>query len=224
MNCRRASAAAPENGSNRDAPSGPPGGLAAERTETAVWRPLGEVLGPIRGSIAGPKPSVAVAFAGGIWHSSARCRRVRRQSFGCGCSSVVEHDLAKVGVEGSSPFARSRNSKMAEFDEGPLTGGLFVLGHRSRRPLVGCIAFGPFDEFSDDRSAAKRFWLLPRLQSNAYLPRIIPGLEEISSQMVRTQPGRTATLLSRNGCDSIHPSDPPHNRPNWRLSRGVEIK
>jgi hypothetical protein len=32
----------------------------------------------------------------------------RRQSFGCGCSSVVEHDLAKVGVEGSSPFARSR--------------------------------------------------------------------------------------------------------------------
>jgi hypothetical protein len=27
---------------------------------------------------------------------------------GCGCSSVVEHDLAKVGVEGSSPFARSR--------------------------------------------------------------------------------------------------------------------
>ena len=28
-------------------------------------------------------------------------------SYGCGCSSVVEHDLAKVGVEGSSPFARS---------------------------------------------------------------------------------------------------------------------
>ena len=30
-------------------------------------------------------------------------------AFGCGCSSVVEHDLAKVGVEGSSPFARSKN-------------------------------------------------------------------------------------------------------------------
>jgi hypothetical protein len=27
--------------------------------------------------------------------------------FGCGCSSGVEHDLAKVGVEGSNPFARS---------------------------------------------------------------------------------------------------------------------
>jgi hypothetical protein len=25
----------------------------------------------------------------------------------CGCSSGVEHNLAKVGVEGSNPFARS---------------------------------------------------------------------------------------------------------------------
>ena len=33
-----------------------------------------------------------------------------RRHLGCGCSSVVEHDLAKVGVEGSSPFARSRFS------------------------------------------------------------------------------------------------------------------
>src|SRR5712675_1561984 len=29
-------------------------------------------------------------------------------SYGCGCSSGVEHDLAKVGVEGSNPFARSK--------------------------------------------------------------------------------------------------------------------
>src|SRR5947208_13012009 len=34
-----------------------------------------------------------------------------RRHLGCGCSSVVEHDLAKVGVEGSSPFARSRSSR-----------------------------------------------------------------------------------------------------------------
>src|SRR5690348_5164563 len=27
---------------------------------------------------------------------------------GCGCSSGVEHDHAKVGVEGSNPFARSK--------------------------------------------------------------------------------------------------------------------
>src|ERR1700756_3957792 len=31
-----------------------------------------------------------------------------RPEFGCGCSSGVEHDLAKVGVEGSNPFARSK--------------------------------------------------------------------------------------------------------------------
>ena len=30
--------------------------------------------------------------------------------YGCGCSSGVEHDLAKVGVEGSNPFARSKFS------------------------------------------------------------------------------------------------------------------
>jgi hypothetical protein len=29
-------------------------------------------------------------------------------SAGCGCSSGVEHNLAKVGVEGSNPFARSK--------------------------------------------------------------------------------------------------------------------
>ena len=28
---------------------------------------------------------------------------------GCGCSSGVEHNLAKVGVEGSNPFARSKS-------------------------------------------------------------------------------------------------------------------
>ena len=53
--------------------------------------------------------------------------RVRRH-LGCGCSSVVEHDLAKVGVEGSSPFARSRFSSMANYrivDRPPL-GGLVV--------------------------------------------------------------------------------------------------
>jgi hypothetical protein len=29
-------------------------------------------------------------------------------ALGCGCSSGVEHNLAKVGVEGSNPFARSK--------------------------------------------------------------------------------------------------------------------
>src|SRR5580704_12809458 len=31
--------------------------------------------------------------------------------YGCGCSSGVEHNLAKVGVEGSNPFARSNKIK-----------------------------------------------------------------------------------------------------------------
>jgi hypothetical protein len=37
-----------------------------------------------------------------------------RPDFGCGCSSGVEHDLAKVGVEGSNPFARSKNTPIFE--------------------------------------------------------------------------------------------------------------
>src|SRR5215470_6095351 len=40
--------------------------------------------------------------------SSGRLRA--RPEVGRGCSSGVEHDLAKVGVEGSNPFARSKNS------------------------------------------------------------------------------------------------------------------
>ena len=35
-------------------------------------------------------------------------RAVQPSCVGCGCSSVVEHNLAKVGVEGSNPFARSK--------------------------------------------------------------------------------------------------------------------
>jgi hypothetical protein len=37
------------------------------------------------------------------------------QSLGCGCSSGVEHNLAKVGVEGSNPFARSRDFFSSSF-------------------------------------------------------------------------------------------------------------
>src|SRR6478752_3004649 len=33
-----------------------------------------------------------------------------------GCSSGVEHNLAKVGVEGSNPFARSRLSNLREIE------------------------------------------------------------------------------------------------------------
>jgi hypothetical protein len=44
-------------------------------------------------------------MAGAFWHRCAL--RLRPHTYGRGCSSGVEHDLAKVGVEGSNPFARS---------------------------------------------------------------------------------------------------------------------
>src|SRR5580658_9152987 len=46
-----------------------------------------------------------------LWHSKVAARVLcpvcRLTLLGCGCSSGVEHNLAKVGVEGSNPFARS---------------------------------------------------------------------------------------------------------------------
>jgi hypothetical protein len=49
---------------------------------------------------------------------------------------VVEHDLAKVGVEGSNPFARSRNFRMAEFNEGPRTSRAFRFGNSDIPSIV----------------------------------------------------------------------------------------
>ena len=49
----------------------------------------------------------SVAKPAAIWHSSVYGGRLAALPNGCGCSSAVEHDLAKVGVEGSIPFARS---------------------------------------------------------------------------------------------------------------------
>ncbi len=42
-----------------------------------------------------------------IVHKRGIVTACRDVPYGCGCSSAVEHDLAKVGVEGSIPFARS---------------------------------------------------------------------------------------------------------------------
>src|ERR1700684_1825060 len=55
-----------------------------------------------------------VAKPAALWHSKATarvyCPVCRLTLLGCGCSSGVEHNLAKVGVEGSNPFARSKKS------------------------------------------------------------------------------------------------------------------
>lgn len=50
---------------------------------------------------------LTVAFGIRLRNKAVRCRSKRR-GHGCGCSSGVEHNLAKVGVEGSNPFARSK--------------------------------------------------------------------------------------------------------------------
>ena len=59
---------------------------------------------------AGPD---AVANRGALWHSLATVPLMRwpLTLLGCGCSSGVEHNLAKVGVEGSNPFARSKQNQ-----------------------------------------------------------------------------------------------------------------
>src|SRR6185295_19077366 len=59
-----------------------------------------------------------------------------RGVFGCGCSSGVEHDLAKVGVEGSNPFARSNttNGKISLFQQ-------FQLRFFTRLVAIAALAF-----------------------------------------------------------------------------------
>jgi hypothetical protein len=47
----------------------------------------------------------------GIGRPSAACGRL---PYGCGCSSGVEHNLAKVGVVGSNPIARSIFQRLFE--------------------------------------------------------------------------------------------------------------
>jgi hypothetical protein len=70
------------------------GGGRAKGTDRANARPIGP----------GQRPRLQIRPPFGIAslrRSSPPCPN------GCGCSSGVEHDLAKVGVEGSNPFARS---------------------------------------------------------------------------------------------------------------------
>ena len=90
-----------------------------------------------------------------------------RRHLGCGCSSVVEHDLAKVGVEGSSPFARSRFSwylnyfrqaaerRLFRFDPGGATNELGTAPSRHRF-------------VRSDVTSALRFQWKPQVSSKRY--------------------------------------------------------
>src|SRR5437763_7531720 len=59
----------------------------------------------------------------GIGGAAAHLHRRTPTLFGCGCSSGVEHNLAKVGVVGSNPIARSKNRFGAE----PCPEGVIIL-------------------------------------------------------------------------------------------------
>jgi hypothetical protein len=66
-----------------------------------------------------------------LWHSFPRSPLLRwpLTLLGCGCSSGVEHNLAKVGVEGSNPFARSRifiDISRSRFPQPPSCPGIAV--------------------------------------------------------------------------------------------------
>src|ERR1700686_3781611 len=87
-----------------------------------------------------------VAKPAALWHSKAAarvfCPVCRLTLLGCGCSSGVEHNLAKVGVEGSNPFARSkidqafsRKSKIANFRRG---GHGVAIPRRVKKPRLQC--------------------------------------------------------------------------------------
>src|ERR1700733_3368832 len=65
-----------------------------------------------------------VAISRGLRHKRLSSVSSRR---GCGCSSGVEHNLAKVGVEGSNPFARSKIPRKINRLEASLDRGQRVL-------------------------------------------------------------------------------------------------
>lgn len=74
-------------------------------------------IGSDEGVFGTPPAKGADSTRRGLLHSRAafgiglRTAAAQASAFlGCGCSSGVEHNLAKVGVEGSNPFARSRKS------------------------------------------------------------------------------------------------------------------
>ena len=59
--------------------------------------------------------------------------RGKSNRLGCGCSSGVEHNLAKVGVVGSNPIARSKESA-TQRNSDPIRRGELSVARASRPP------------------------------------------------------------------------------------------
>jgi hypothetical protein len=82
---------------------------------------------------------------------------------------VVEHDLAKVGVEGSSPFARSRNFTTPSKLKRPAVGGLFFsigAGVAEARGTRFSVATDVIASNSLSSSRPKKALKIPRLSQN----------------------------------------------------------
>ena len=89
--------------------------------------------------MAGGHSSVGRALE---WHSRGRRfdsawlhHPAKRENGACGCSSGVEHNLAKVGVEGSNPFARSNSFERGNPSKRRPLGRLSCLGLKQTGPL-----------------------------------------------------------------------------------------
>jgi hypothetical protein len=130
---------------------------------------------------------------------------------------VVEHDLAKVGVEGSSPFARSRFPyREPRFDEGPLTSGLFVwhdvdvIAQRAGR-IEACCWTERSEVGKDPRSGPSGPWILfdaamqrEPASTNCLEPNRVA--ENFFSISIEPDPERRA-LLTGHDCANIFASD-----------------
>jgi hypothetical protein len=60
---------------------------------------------------------------------------VQSGAAGCGNSSVVEHDLAKVGVAGSNPVSRSSKFSCRLLEDQPARTARFAECRKPRKPL-----------------------------------------------------------------------------------------
>jgi hypothetical protein len=100
---------------------------------------------------------------------------------------VVEHDLAKVGVEGSNPFARSKIFRMAKFVEGPLPSGLFAFRKCVRqRPTIRGHAAGVLRTWFHEPGFRNLQFQMPHRSAQNIKLSHPSAPEEISSQFVLT--------------------------------------
>jgi tungstate transport system substrate-binding protein len=122
---------------------------------------------------------------------------------------VVEHDLAKVGVEGSNPFARSRLSPIL-----PRSGDASVTSTASRFALGLVAMLSAADcAFATDQSITLA--TTTSVQSSGLLQSILPQFTErtnIIVKVVAQATGRALDTARRGDADVVLLSDPAAER------------